>query len=119
MPEGKQQPSEIRIEWEYDKDYRLVPANGMWGGITPRGDLRIEFFVEVVPTPGSGETALFHDASGSYKEGRKTPEKATVVRKIQVGVMIPPHQIPSFVEWFKDKARQLKITSENPSNKVN
>ena len=32
MPEGKQQPSEIRIEWEYDKDYRLVPANGMWGG---------------------------------------------------------------------------------------
>ncbi len=119
MPEGKQQPSEIRIEWEYDKDYRLVPANGMWGGLTPRGDLRIEFFVEVIPTPGSGETALIHDAGGSYKERRKTPGKATVVRKVQVGVMIPPNQISNFAEWFKDKAHKMRIKSENPSKKVN
>ena len=120
MSNGKKQPDEIRIEWEYDKDYRLVPANGMWGGITPRGDLRIEFFVEVVPTPSTGETALFNDGSGSsYEEQRKIPEKPTVVRKVQVGVMVPPHQIPSFMEWFKDKAQHVKITSKNPSDKVN
>ena len=27
MPKREQQPSEIRIEWEHDKDYRLAAAN--------------------------------------------------------------------------------------------
>ena len=120
MPNGKNQPDEISIEWEYDKDYRLVPANGMWGGITPRGDLRIDFFVEVAPVPGSGETAFLKDESGLiYKEGRRTPKKETLVRKIQVGVMIPPQQILSFAEWFKDKAQKARVVQESPSKKVN
>ena len=119
MPNGEQ-PDKISIEWEYDKDYRLVPANGMWGGITPRGDLRIEFFVEMVPTPAPGETAIVVDrTSGSSKEERMTAEKPTIVRKVQVGVMIPPQQIPSFMEWFKDKAQQVIVTRENPSTEVN
>ena len=118
MPNGKKQPDEISIKWEYDKGYRLVPANGMWGGITPRGDLRIEFFVEAVPVPGSGETALLKDESGFYKERRKTPEQVTVVRKVQVGVMVPPQQVQSFMEWFKDKAQKVTVTSESSSKKV-
>ena len=116
----EEKPDEIGIEWEYDKDYRMVPANGMWGGFTPKGDLRIEFFVEVVPTPGLEETALFRDAvSGSYHERPKAPEKARIVRRVQVGVMIPSQQIPSFTEWFKDKAQHVNIVRENPSGEVN
>ena len=119
MPNGKKQPDEIRIDWEYDKDYRMVPANGMWGGITPRGDLRIEFFVEAVTVPNSGDTTLVNDGSGRYKEKRKTPEKPAVVRRIQVGVMVPPQQILSFMEWFRNKAKGIKVVSENPTEKVN
>ena len=118
MSNGKIQPDEIRIEWEYDKDYRMVPANGMWGGITPKGDLRIDFFVEVTSNPGSGETALFRSGSG-YKERRKVPEEAKLVRKVQVGVMIPPQQIPSFSEWFNEQAQRLKISPKKPASKVN
>lgn len=116
----EENPDEIKIEWEYDKDYRMVPANGMWGGLTPKGDLHIEFFVEVLPTPGPEATAFFRDAvSGSYNERPKTLEKARIVRKVQVGVMIPHQQIPSFTEWFKDKAQRVNIVQKNPSGEVN
>ena len=119
MPNEKNQPDEIEIKWEYDKDYRLVPANGMWGGITPRGDLRIEFFVEAISPPSDGETALFNEGKGRYKERPKGSRQAVVVRQVQVGVMVSPHQIPSFAEWFKDKAQNATIVTENPSKKVN
>ena len=56
-PEDKEQPEKIDVEYEYDPDYRLVAANGLFGGVTPRGELRIDFFAEYVPAPGAGCTA--------------------------------------------------------------
>jgi hypothetical protein len=116
MPNGKQDPDEIAIEWEYDKDYRIVAANGMWGGITPRGDLRIEFFVESNSIPR--EAVFLKDESGSYKERSKRPEKPAVVRKIQIGVMVPGPQVKSFAEWFRDKAQKVQISPQSSSKKV-
>ena len=119
MPKGKQQPSEIRIEWEYDKNYRLVPANGMWGGITPRGDLRIEFFVECSPVPGPGETLLIKEEGGFYQEDRERPERPALVRKIQVGVMVAPEHVSSFMEWFRAQAHRVQSSSKTNTEKVN
>ena len=39
-------PREMKFVFEYDKDYRIVAANGVWGGVTPRGEINIDFFVE-------------------------------------------------------------------------
>ena len=120
MPNGKNQPDEISIEWEYDKNYRMVPANGMWGGITPRGDLRIDFFVESMPVPDSGAGKLLNDGSGRYTERQEASEKVTVVRQIQVGVMVPSQQVQSFMRWFQDKAQKVKASKEiQPEGKVN
>ena len=76
MPNGKKQPDEISIDWEYDKNYRMVPANGMWGGITPRGDLRIDFFVESMPIPDSGAGKLLNDGVGSIRNAKKLLRKS-------------------------------------------
>ncbi len=122
MSKGTTEPKEISIEWEYAKDYRLVPATGILGGITPRGDLRIEFFVEAIALPAPGESSMvLHEDSGTYKETRKVPQKGKIVRTVQIGVTVPPHQVSSFAEWFKDKAEQarLKNVKDNPPSKVN
>ena len=120
MPNGKNQPDEISIEWGYDKNYRLVPANGMWGGITPRGDLRIDFFVESIAVPDSGAGKLLNDGSGNYTEHHEVSEKVTMVRKMQVGVMVPPQQVQSFMRWFQDKAQKVEASSKiQPGKRVN
>lgn len=46
---GKDQITEATIAYRYAKDYRLVPANGSFGGITPRADIMIHFFEEYYP----------------------------------------------------------------------
>ncbi len=44
-------PQEFEFFFEYDKDYRIVAANGVWGGITLRGDIHLDFFVERQDVP--------------------------------------------------------------------
>ena len=31
------QSDSIKFVYKYDNDYRMVPANGIWGGFTPEG----------------------------------------------------------------------------------
>ncbi len=114
MSDADQAPDRIKIDWEYDKNYRVVAANGMWGGLTTRGDLHIDFFVESNRLPTSDEMSLVKQGeSGAYKEQRTEPQQGAIVRRIQVGVLIPKQHVASFMRWFKDKHQQLESVS-NP-----
>lgn len=114
MSDADQAPDRIKIYWEYDKNYRVVAANGMWGGLTTRGDLHIDFFVESNRLPTSDEMSLVKQGeSGAYREQSTAPEQGAIVRRIQVGMLIPKQHVASFMRWFKDKHQQLESVS-NP-----
>ncbi len=44
-------PNKIGFRFEKDDGYRLVPVNSVWGGPTPRGDIKVDFFHESQPLP--------------------------------------------------------------------
>ena len=106
---SEQESPKMPVTYKYDDNYRVIPANGLYGGITPRGDLRIDFFVEYQDIPKQGEFAYEVQPDGSVKEVQKSKRKQ-FVRTMQVGVMIPGNQVPSFAQWFQDKVEKLKLT---------
>ena len=118
-PEDKEQPpGKIEIEYQYDPDYRVVAANGIFGGVTPKGELRMDFFVEYNAVPGPGEIA--YKAEGDKWAETTIPQSPKLVRRIQVGVLVSPHHIDSFAKWFRDKAQTIKLqTEELKGKKVN
>lgn len=97
----------IPIDYEYDPDYRIIAANGMYGGVTPRGDLRVDFFVESQPAPGPGESVYQTQPDGSSKEISKS-KKRKCVRHVQIGVLLPAQHIEGFAQWFQQKADQIR-----------
>lgn len=114
----KEIPKEIPIEYEYDQDYRVIAAHGMYGGITPRGDLRVDFFVEYAPPPKTGELVYKPQPDGSVKEVSHKAGKPELIRRMQIGVLIPPQQVESFAKWFRDKAQKLKLMQDSKSKEV-
>lgn len=112
-------PEDIPIEYEYDSNYHVVAANGMFGGLTPRGDLRIDFFVEYTGVPGPGALKYRRNPDGSTEEvpGPK-PGSTKMIRRVQVGVLVPPQQIESFSNWFRDKAQQIQLAKDAGSKEV-
>lgn len=103
---GKDQITEATIAYRYAKDYRLVPANGSFGGITPRADIMIHFFEEYYPVP----RVVVHEVSPEGKLGQEKAREteSLITREIQVGVVLSPAQAESIAKWILDKVETLK-----------
>lgn len=98
----------VKIFYEHDPAYRIVAANGMFGGITPRGELRCDFFVEYVEPPKSITLLL----SNKDKPKEESEEPNRIVRRVQFGVLVSPSHVRSFAKWFQAKADQIDEMKE-------
>ncbi|MEW6127721.1 MAG: hypothetical protein AB1757_11845 [Acidobacteriota bacterium] len=105
---------QVEFVFEYDPNYRLVPANGAWGGITPRGDIRIDFFVESQAIPHRVVNKIDIKANAIGEEIKRVPEKH-FVRQIQVSILMNPSAFESLGEWIQDRLEQLKELSKGDS----
>jgi hypothetical protein len=110
MPEPAGEDRQISFTFEYDAGYRLVPVNGVWGGITPRGDLRLDFFVESMIIPS--EVVNLVTTEGKLgQELRRTPEKK-YVRKMQVGLLLSIDHAETIAEFIKTKIKDFRKNQE-------
>ncbi len=51
MAEPVGEDRHVKFVFHRAADYRVVAANCVWGGITPRGDILVEFMVESAANP--------------------------------------------------------------------
>lgn len=105
MPENSDLPQEVEFVFEYDPGYRIIPSNGVWGGLTPRGDFRLDFFVEGVGIPGRVTNLLEEGHLG--KEVKRDP-KRTLVRRMEVGVLMSREQAKSLAEFIDEKLKDFQ-----------
>jgi hypothetical protein len=110
--EGQKSPvKEVKFYFEYDKDYRVVASNGVWGGITPRGDLQLDFFVEKVGIPDSVEYVVTQDGKLEGEIRRDPPRQ--FVRRMQVGVLFSLEDAERLHTFLGKRINELKKMIEN------
>jgi hypothetical protein len=103
-------PEKLEFVFAFDPQYRLFPSNGVWGGLTPRGDMRLEFFVETFAQPTRVVNVITSDGNLG-EETERTPaqgEHQIITRSMQVGVMIPGSQLESIAEFLRQKSVEWK-----------
>ena len=94
-------PNELTFDFELDPNYRIIASNGIWGGMTPRGDMRLDFFVESQAMPESVTNKVEKGRIG--KETKRVPAGRKIVRKIQVGILMTPELADSVADFIKEK----------------
>lgn len=99
-------PTKITFRFKKDDNYRLIPVNGVWGGATPRGDIRVDLFHESFSLPEVITQAVTPDAKLG-KELERTPP-STVQRKVLVGMVLTAEQAESIGRWLQEKAREVR-----------
>src|SRR5574341_2297739 len=104
--ETKKMPTEVHFFFEYDKDYRIVAANGVWIGITPRGDIHLDFFVERLGIPESTTNKITEDGRLGDEINRQPKDKLT--RRLQVGVLLSLEHVESMVNFLTTKIADMK-----------
>ena len=106
MSERRYEGGQIEFHFEFDPGYRLVAANGVWGDPTPRGDLRLDFFVEALSLP----TRVMHAISPEGRVGselRREPERR-FTRRIQLGILVSMDHAESIARTIQDMVAEYR-----------
>lgn len=106
-PEPVGEDKKIKFVFHRTADYRMVAANAVWGGITPRGDILAEFAVEGFENPET-VTNLVKSDGALGDELSRTPRETNVRRELQVGVILSGRTAESIGQWLLIKAAELK-----------
>lgn len=91
----------IKIKFRKSNDYKMIPATGAWGGLSPNNEVVFDLFVEKHVYPESIDLEI--------ENGRKVKEKQEVenifIREAQIGVVLRPDIAYSLGEWLIGKAK--------------
>lgn len=93
-----------------DQEYRVYPATGAWGGVSPNGDVYVDFYIERRQTPDK----LFLDFEGTKQVGeRREPDPQNFTRECLAGLVLKPSTARSIGEFLLSLADKVQKSEEN------
>jgi len=104
--EPKKLPSELEFFFETAPDHRVIASNGAWGGMTPRGDIYIDFFIEKQAVPDSIKNSVSEEGNLGKIIEMKPPKR--FVRELQVGVLLTKLEAQNLVKFLNERIQQLE-----------
>lgn len=115
MSDPKKEPEKPRtVKFEYIKsgDYRVIYADGVHGGPTPRGMVQLSFYAERSPIPRKIVHQIVDNQLGP--EVRDQRESRTgIIRQVAATVVMSLDSARSLREWLDEKIEVLEGVHES------
>ena len=113
MPDPVGEDRQVKFYFEHDPSYRVVAANGVWAGVTARGDIKLDFFVESHGTPTEVVNLITPEGSLG-PELNRTPPAPRINRRMQIGVLLSIEQADDIANFVKAKIAEFRnLTKRN------
>ncbi len=109
-------PKRVRVIISKPDDYLQIPANGIFGGLTPRGDLICHFFLEYYELPKE-EAFPVVDGRPVAEETKRTFQppigegELLIKRDMKAAIILPIQQVPSIISWFEEKLKESGVVT--------
>ena len=97
-PRDMESPEEINIEFTTSSNHETFYANGVYGGITPRGDMHVDFVADRSERPKSQSFKINKNGSLGRQIDEKGGEK--IIRERQVSLYIKPENAFDIGAWM-------------------
>lgn len=99
--------TEIKFFYEKSNFFRVVHADGVFGGSTPLGYLHLAFYNERHPIPKTTALALVEDGKVSGPE-KILDRKEGIFREVEVDVVMDLNVAVAFRGWLDEKIEGLR-----------
>jgi hypothetical protein len=99
-------PVQVEVVFRRAADYRVIPATGAWGGVSPHGEVVFDLVVEASENPDQ----LVLEVEEGETPVEVSRSKTRVVRESQIGVVMRPDIAYSVGNFLIEKARQAGFT---------
>ncbi|MEQ1942261.1 hypothetical protein ABMA32_07540 [Mesorhizobium sp. VNQ89] len=96
---------EVEVFYHKSNFFRVVHADGCYGGITPRGAVNIAFYSERKAIPLRTKMKV---VEGVTQPETVVESKPGFVRELEVDIFMDFNSSVSFFVWFKEKIDTLR-----------
>ena len=103
-------PLKIRYEYAQNPEVRLQYVHGVWGGVTPQGEVEICFYTESDKMPDYAEQIVSEDGSLGHEMVPDNTVK-TVERRVHSRVLLNYYTARAVLGWLEDKVEMLERDS--------
>ncbi len=108
-----QNKPEITFKYIFTYDYNPIYVNGAHGGISPRGDLVVNFYLERPPLPNEISHELNPNGTvGSEIAVDPADFNNSIVRFVSNGVVLNLQTAREMHHWFGEKIREMEALEE-------
>jgi len=100
---------EIKFKYIFNEDYNPKYANGAYGGITPKGEIAVNFYFERPGLPHY-QSYEINEKGKLGKETGRDPEdlQTSMVRFVENGVILDINSAKNIVDWLNEKIVSLE-----------
>ena len=102
------QDKNIRFHFKKSNLFRVVHADGAWGGLTPELDVFFTLYNSRPPIP----EILVHPVQEDGTLGPDIPalnvSKDGIVREVEVGIIMKPQHVQALIDFLKGRLEQLE-----------
>jgi hypothetical protein len=114
-----EKPHEMTFKYLFSDDYSPAYINGAHGGLSPRGELVVNFYLERPPLPDS-VTHEITPAGGIGTETAVEPagHARTLVRQVTGGVVLNYETAAELHHWIGEKLKEMQAV-EQAKNAMN
>jgi hypothetical protein len=101
---------EIKYKYKYAEDYNPKYIHGVFGGVSPRGEIVMHFFMERVAVPKEQVFPIVNDQLGHELMEKRLPKdlNESAIRFIQNGVILDIETAEALVEWLQSHINQRR-----------
>ena len=96
-----------RFNYRKSSGFRVVRAEGAWGGITPRGEIVMNIFNERLPVPDFDEVEILEDGSFGRRVDFSADTKG-IVREVEIALSMDVRTAANLANWLLDKVQRIE-----------
>ncbi len=98
----------FKFEYKYPENYNPVYVNGAHGGISHKGELTINFFLEKVPLPDSVTHEINKNLTLGKEIKRQSKERNILIRHVAFGIILNLDDAKSIHQWLGKTIEKLE-----------
>ena len=111
---GKKIPAKIKFDYLKSSLFRVIHADGVWGGVTPRGQIQMTFWNERAAIP----TQMTYEASDDGKVGdeikAERQSRDAIVREVEALVILDLVTAKSVLKWLQARIEFAEAMRKEP-----
>lgn len=116
-------PTKIRYEYIQENNAKPNYTHGVWGGLSPLGEIEVNFYVESDKIPEFSERRMDEEGTLGPEMAPYNENERIIIRNIHSKILINYQTAKALIEWLEEKVESLEteeistvFTLDNPDS---